>query len=153
MRARLALHADARAALEFLRRKGVADNRLVLYGESLGSAVAVEVAATTPVAALVLESPFTSIAALAQHHYPYVPAMLLVRDRFDALSRIGRVTAPILMLQGDRDRVVPARFGEALFAAAPEPKERWRAPGAGHEELGPAGALDAVVAVLERRVR
>src|SRR5205085_1913211 len=144
---------DARAALDFLRREGIADNRLVLYGESLGSAVAVEIAAMQRVAAMVLESPFTSIAAVAQHHYPYVPARLLIWNPFDALSRIGHVTAPILFLQGGDDRIVPVRFGEALFAAAPEPKERWLAPEAGHEDLARFGALDAVVAFIERRIR
>ena len=146
------LYADAEAAIDFLRQQGFAVGRLVLYGESLGSAVAVQVAAGTPVAALILESPFTSIAAVAQHHYPYVPAMLMVWDRFDALSRIGQVAAPILVLQGGRDPVVPARFGRTLFEAAPEPKELWDAPDGGHEDLAHFGALDAVVGFLSRRL-
>ena len=147
------LFEDARAGLEFLRAQGIAAGRIVLYGESLGTAVAVHAATRGPVGAVVLESPFTSIAAVAQHHYPFVPANLLVWDRFDALSRIGQIDAPLLMLQGGRDGIVPARFGEALFAAAPEPKERWLKPEAGHEDLAGFGALDAVVAFIERRLR
>jgi len=88
---------------------------------------------------------------VALYLYTYFPAALMVWDRFDALSHIGHVTAPILMLQGGRDAVVPARFGGALFAAAPEPKESWLAPDGGHEDLAGFGALDAVVGFLSRR--
>jgi uncharacterized protein len=146
------LYRDAAAATAFLADAGIGPRRLVLYGESLGSAVAVQVAAEREVAAVVLESAFTSIAAAAQYHYRYVPAALLVVDRFDSLSRIGRVGAPILMLHGGRDGIVPARFGEELYAAAPEPKQRWLAPDAGHEDLARFGALDAVVAFIERHL-
>jgi fermentation-respiration switch protein FrsA (DUF1100 family) len=145
------LHADAAAALDFLAVEGIAGPRLVLFGESLGSAVAVAAAAEREVAALILESPFTSIAAVAQHHYPFVPVALLIRDRFDCFAPIGRVRAPILMLQGGNDRVVPARFGRALYDAAPEPKEAWFAADGGHEDLVRFGAIDAAIAFIERR--
>ena len=82
-----------------------------------------------------------------------MPAALLIWDRYDSLSRIGRVTAPILILRGDRDAVVPARFSQALFDAAPQPKESWSAPDAGHVNLDGFGALDAVVAFIERHLR
>ena len=107
----------------------------MLYGESLGSGVAVTVAAQRQSPRLILEAPFTSVAEVAQYHYSFMPAAALVRDRFDSLSRIGEVNAPILILHGDRDRVVPVRFGRALFDAAPEPKEFWLSPEAGHENL------------------
>jgi hypothetical protein len=145
-------YADGRAALAFLEREGVAPNRLVLYGESLGSGVAVQLAAQHDVAALILEAPPTSVAEVAQCHFPYVPAARLVTDRFDSLSRIGKVRAPILVLHGENDRVVPIRFGRALFNAAPEPKEGWFVPDAGHEDLVRYGALDAVVSFIERRL-
>lgn len=147
------LFADAAAGLDFLRRDGITAGRIVLYGESLGTAVAVYAAAQLPVGAIVLESPFTSIAALAQYHYPFVPAALLVADRFDSLSRIATVKSPLLILQGGDDRVVPARFGETLLAAANQPKERWFVPRGGHEDLAGYGALDAVVAFIERHLR
>jgi fermentation-respiration switch protein FrsA (DUF1100 family) len=92
------------------------------------------------------------VAEIAQYHYSFVPASLLLRDRFDSLSRIGNVKAPILLLHGDRDRVVPVRFGRALFEAAPEPKMFWFSPGAGHEDLARFGALEAVAAFLERHL-
>jgi fermentation-respiration switch protein FrsA (DUF1100 family) len=145
-------YADGRAALGFLNREGVAPNRLVLYGESLGSGVAVELAAQHDAAGLILEAPFTSVAEVAQHHFPYVPAGRLVTDRFDSMSRVGKVRAPILVLHGERDRVVPVRFGRALFDAAPEPKEGWFAPEAGHEDLARYGALDVAVDFIERRL-
>jgi fermentation-respiration switch protein FrsA (DUF1100 family) len=146
------LYADARAALGFLEHEGVAPNRLVLYGESLGSGVAVELAAQRDVAGVILEAPFTSVAEVAQCHFPYVPAARLVIDRFDSRSRIDRVRASILVLHGERDRVVPVRFGRALFDAAPEPKKGWFVPEAGHEDLARYGALDAAVAFIERRL-
>jgi len=145
-------YADARAALDFLEREGVAPNRLVVYGESLGSAVAVELATQREVAGLILEAPPTSVAEVAQCHFPYVPAARMVIDRFDSRLRIGRVTAAILVLHGERDRVVPIRFGRALFEAAPEPKEGWFVPEAGHEDLARYGGLDAAVAFIERRL-
>jgi fermentation-respiration switch protein FrsA (DUF1100 family) len=145
-------YADGRAALAFLEREGVAPNRLVLYGESLGSGVAVQLAAQHEVAALILEAPLTSVSEVAQCHFPYVPAARMVTDRFDSLSRIGKVRAPILVLHGERDRVVPVRYGRALFDAAPEPKEGWFAPEAGHEDLARYGGLDTAVAFIERRL-
>src|SRR3974390_207137 len=115
--------ADAAAAIDFLTGCGIAPNRLVLYGESLGSGVAVALAAQNEVGALILEAPFTSVAEVAQYHYPFVPAAALVRDRFDSLSRIGEVSAPILVLHGGRDRVVPIPFWRWLSAAA-QPAKR-----------------------------
>jgi fermentation-respiration switch protein FrsA (DUF1100 family) len=147
------LYEDAHAAGDFLERERIGDDRLVLYGESLGSGVAVHLAATRQIGALILESPFTSVSAVAQYHYPYVPAALLIWDRFDSLSRIGEVTAPILILHGGRDRIVPDGFSRALLGAAREPKESWFAADAGHEDLAGFGALDQVVLFIERRLR
>jgi fermentation-respiration switch protein FrsA (DUF1100 family) len=146
------LVADGRAALDFLRHEGIAAGRLVLYGESLGSGVAVHLAATQQIGALLLESPYTSVAAVAQYHYPYVPAAQLIWDRFDSLSRIGEVRAPILVLYGGRDAVVPDRFSRALLAAAPEPKESWLAAAAGHEDLARFDALESAISFIERHV-
>jgi fermentation-respiration switch protein FrsA (DUF1100 family) len=145
------LIADGAAALDFLGRCGIGTERIVLYGESLGSGVAVALAAQRSIAALILEAPFTSVAEVAQYHYAFVPAYALVRDRFDSAARIGSVRAPILVLHGERDRVVPLRFGRALFDAAPEPKEMWVARGAGHEDLAFFGVCETVRSFIERR--
>ena len=147
------LYADADAALGFLTgHEGIAASRLVLYGESLGSAVAVHEAATRKIAALILEASFTRLADPAAYRYPFAPVSLLLRDRFDSLSAIAAIKAPLLVLHGEHDEVVPIRFGRALFAAANEPKEGWFSPEGGHEDLGSFGALDAVVDFLNRRV-
>jgi uncharacterized protein len=146
------LSADGAAAVDFLGREGILPNRLVLYGESLGSGVAVTLAAQRDIAGLILEAPFTNVAEVAQHHYSFVPASVLVADRFDSLAKIGGVKAPILVLHGERDRVVPIRFGRALFDAAPEPKEFWFSRDAGHENLMRFGAFEAVLQFLERRI-
>ncbi|MBV8506590.1 MAG: alpha/beta hydrolase [Alphaproteobacteria bacterium] len=146
------LVADGAAALDYLGGEGIAPNRFVIYGESLGSGVAVPLAAQREVAGVILEAPFTSVAEVAQYHYSFIPAAALVRDRFDSLARIGDVKAPILVLHGERDRVVPVRFGRALFDAAPEPKELWLARDAGHEDLVRYGAFEAVLDFLRRHV-
>jgi fermentation-respiration switch protein FrsA (DUF1100 family) len=146
------LYSDGQAALDFLKHEGIASNRLILYGESLGSGVAVRLATRNEVVELILEAPPTSVAEVAQCHFPYVPASRLVVDRFDSLSRIGEVKAPILVMHGERDRVVPVRYGRALFNAAPEPKEGWFVPEAGHENLASFGGLDVAVAFINRRL-
>ena len=146
------LYADAEAALAFLAAQKIAPSRLVLWGESLGSGVAIYLAAQHPVAAVILEAPFTSVAAAAQHLYPFVPAAYLVRDRFDSLSRISQIGAPLLILHGERDMIVPVRHGRILLDAAAPPKEGWFSPGAGHETLAQFGALEAATAFIERRL-
>jgi uncharacterized protein len=147
------LFEDAAAALRFIEAQGVPGHRIVLYGESLGTGVAVWAATMHAVGAVVLESPYTSIAAAAQHHYPFIPAAWLVSDRYDSLLRIGQIRAPVLMLHGARDGIIPLSLGEALFAAASEPKEQWVAPQAGHADLGWFGALDIAVGFIERHAR
>ena len=144
------LFADGEAAIDFLERQAIAPDRLVLWGESLGAAVAVYLAAGREAAGVVLEAPFTSVAAVAQWHYPYIPVALLLRDRFDSLSRIGRLRSPLLIMHGGRDRIVPMRFGRALFDAAPAAKEGWFEPRAEHEDLAAFGALEAAIAFIER---
>lgn len=143
---------DAAAALDFLGREGIAPGRIALYGMSLGSGVAVQLAACREVGAVILEAPYTSIAAAAQVHYPFVPCLWLVRDRFASLAVIERVRAPKLILHGGRDRIVPIRLGRALYERAPEPKEGWFVPEGGHGDLAAFGALDAAVAFLKRHL-
>ena len=150
------LYADARAQLGFLRRQGVAPAQWVLYGESLGSGVAVQMAyeqalgtpgkaAPAPVGALVLEAPFSSLADAAQAHYPFVPARLLVRDRYDSAAKIGHVQAAVMIVQGEQDRVIPPKLGKWLFQAAREPKRAHWIPGAGHNNLYDYGVPGLVV--------
>jgi len=148
------LYADALAAVEELGNRGVAPSDIVIYGESLGTGVAVQTAmrmadSGTPVRGVVLEAPFTSMGDAAQGHYPYVPAKWLVRDKFDSLSKITKINAPLLVLHGDNDRVVPEPHGRALFAAAQEPKQAVWVPDGGHSNLYDFGVGPKIVAFIE----
>lgn len=117
------LYADARSTLAWLGEQGIGPDRVVLYGESLGSGVATKIAAElaergTPLKALVLEAPFTSVAAVAQRRFWWLPATWLTRDRFDSLARIGDVGTELLIFHGTEDKVVPFDMGVALSEAA-----------------------------------
>ena len=115
--------------------------KIVLWGESLGSGVAVALAAQQPVGGLVLEAPFTSAVDIAAAVYPFVPVRLLMWDQFRSDRHIGAVKAPVLILHGERDRVVPISYGERLFALAREPKKFVRFPQGRHEDLDTQGAI------------
>ena len=148
---------DAQAALAFLAAQGVPAGKLVMYGESIGTGVALRAAVAQPpgataLAALILESPYTSITDIARARFWFLPVDLLVRDTFDNLGRIGRLRAPLLVLQGARDVVVPPAQGQAVFRAAPEPKEIWVAPEAGHENLMQYGAEAVITDFIRRHV-
>jgi uncharacterized protein len=129
------LLADAAAAYAFAVERYPSE-RLVLWGESLGSAVAVAVAAEKPVGAVILETPFSSAVDVAAAHYWYVPVRLLMLDQFRSDLRIGQVKAPVLVMHGDHDRVVPFALGERLYSLAKWPKRFVRFPGLDHNELG-----------------
>jgi fermentation-respiration switch protein FrsA (DUF1100 family) len=129
------LTADGRSAYNWIIDQGFTHERIVIFGESLGTAVAAKVAADYPPAALVLEAPPSSIAEVAQSHYWYLPVRLLIRDPWNTLSRIGAITAPKLFLHGEQDRVVPIRFGRKLYEAAAEPKQALWHPSARHTDI------------------
>ena len=107
---------------------------LVYFGESLGSAVAAELAAEHPAAALILRSPFTSMADVGQHHYWWLPVRWLIQDRYSTIDPIGRVRSPLLVIVGERDRIVPAEFSRRLYDAAREPKTILAMPEADHND-------------------
>ncbi|MCC6469206.1 MAG: alpha/beta fold hydrolase [Alphaproteobacteria bacterium] len=146
---------DGRAALAFAIGEGVKPARLVFYGESLGSGIAVALAAEQgaagdPVGAVVLEAPYSSIAEVAQHHYFYIPARHLIRDKFDSMARIAGIKAPLLVVHGELDRTIPVHFARALYDRAVEPKEAVWLPAAGHNDVYDHGAGEAVLAFLAR---
>ena len=148
-------YADGRAVLELLARNGVAASRMVLYGESLGTGVAVHLAleaarAGVPVGAVVLEAPFDSMAEMARYHYPYLPAYWLVKDRYESVAKIDRIGSPLFLLHGGRDQVVPSIFGRKLFQAARDPKELLVLPEADHNDLFEHGAGEKVVLFLRK---
>jgi pimeloyl-ACP methyl ester carboxylesterase len=109
---------DALAAYEWLIQKGVVSQRLVIYGESLGTAIAVDLAAKQPCGGVVLEAPFTSIGDMAQRMFPVLPVRSLVRNRYDSLSKIAQIQAPVLIFHSRRDEVIPFHHAERLAAAS-----------------------------------
>jgi uncharacterized protein len=129
------LAADARAAAAYLAARPEVDpDRVVYLGESLGAAVALRLATERPPAALVLRSPFASLAEVGREHYPMLPVSLLLRDRYDSARLAGRLAAPLLVVAGGRDRIVPASHSRRLFDAAPEPKRLVVLDGADHND-------------------
>ncbi len=129
------LYMDARAAIKALLAKGVREKDLVLYGESMGTGVAVQMATEFNVSGLILESPYTSVADVGAERYPLVPVRWLIGDIFDSLDKIKNVHVPLLLLHGEADQVVPVKFGHKLFAAANEPKQAEFVAGAGHNDV------------------
>jgi hypothetical protein len=126
---------DARAARScLLSQPGVDPDRVIYLGESLGGAVAIELATAHPPAGLVLLSTFTSVRAMARAHYPLIPAAV-VPDAYPSLDRIRDLHVPLLVLHGDRDDIVPLEQGQALYDAAPGPKQIRVLSGAGHNDV------------------
>ena len=143
--------ADARAARRWLAaREKIAERDVVLMGESLGGAVAVDLAARDGARALVLESTFTSLPDVAAYHYPWLPVRWAMRTRFDSLSKIGDYHGPLLKAHGDADTIVPMRFGRRLFEAANEPKKFLVMPGHDHNDGMPAEYYDDVAKFLDQ---
>ncbi len=136
------LLADARTAYDHLVGTGIAPERIVLVGESLGSGIAVPLAASVPVSSVVLEAPFTSATAVARLAYPWVPVGLLMKDQFRSSAHIAKVNAPLLILHGERDGVIPFAFGKTLFAGANEPKTFVSLGPVGHDALSDPATWD-----------
>lgn len=114
------LYQDGQAAVQFLQTRGVALSQLVLYGESLGTGVATKLAESYKICGIILQTPYTSLAALARYHYPWI--FIKPWDRFDSLSRMSAINAPLLILHGTDDNIVPVSQAHTLYQAANEPK-------------------------------
>ena len=145
---------DAIQAYAHLRGLGVPANDIVLYGESLGSGVAVQVAVSddvaNDVAGIVLDAPYTAIVDVATLHYPYLPARFFMKDRYETMSHIGKVTAPVLVVHGEADRVIPASMGRTVSEATGGPAEYKTFPGAGHNDHDQIGSFEAILDWLQR---
>jgi len=140
------LIADARAAYDF----AVAHypGRIALWGESLGTGVAVALAAKKPVARVILESPYTSTLEVAAANYWFLPVRLLMKDRFRSDLRIAGVQAPVLILHGEADGIIPIQYGERLYALMPGEKRLMRFPAGGHNDLDDFGATEEALKFL-----
>jgi fermentation-respiration switch protein FrsA (DUF1100 family) len=126
---------DSQAAWEWLQTKGFAPIQIVLFGESLGGAVAAELALRQPVLGLILVSTFTSIPDLGADLFPWLPAKLLGRIRYDTASKVARLKVPLLLMHSRGDTIIGYRHSESLFAIAPEPKMRWELSGDHNDTL------------------
>lgn len=151
------LYLDGQAAWEFVvNEKKAAPETVVLYGQSLGTAVASETATQCRIGALILESGFSSASSLAETALPWLPVWLhgLGRNRFESAQKLRTVRVPVLISHGDPDPVIPTNEGRALFAAANEPKNLIIVPGAGHNVFGSAGTayLDQVEVFIRRAI-
>ncbi len=143
------LIADGVAAYEFAAKR-YTPARVALWGESLGTGVAVAVASEAPVAKLVLETPFTSAAEVGASVYPFLPVRWLMKDQFRSDLRIRNVKAPVLILHGERDSVVPIRFGERLFEMILGEKKFMRIKDGEHYDLDRRGGLKAAAEFLTK---
>ncbi len=126
--------ADARLAYEALIGDGVAPQDIILYGELLGSGIAVQLAAQKPVGGLILDAPYTAIVDVAAGAYPFFPVRWFLFDRYETMRYLPDVHAPVLVIHGEEDRVIPLAMGRAVYAAANAPKEIVTFPGAGHSD-------------------
>lgn len=141
---------DADAALvHILSRQDVDPAKIVLFGRSMGCAVAVDLAYRNNVYALIIESPFTSISDMVRKTVPLLPIGAFIRTKYDSLSKIRAVTCPVLVIHGDQDEVVPIEFGCRLYQAANEPKEFYTISGSGHNDTYVVGGVGYFSALSE----
>jgi len=145
--------ADAKLAYEALRKDGIAPEDIILYGESLGSGVAVQVAAEKPVGGIVLDAPYTSIVDVAAEAYPFLPVRPFMVDRYDTLRYLRDVKAPLLVVHGEEDEVIPVAMGRAVYAAANGPKEIVTLPRAGHSDHHLHGSTEEIFRWIEGLAR
>ena len=143
---------DAVTAYDWLLAGGTDPKRIALVGESLGTGVAVQLAAAKPVGAVALEAPYTSTADIAARSYWWLPVRLLMRDQFRSIDHIKAVTAPLLMIHGDSDLLIPLEYGERLFAAANPPKEFIVVMGSGHDALFEPSTWAAELDFFRRKI-
>ncbi len=141
------LYADARAYVQAVKDAG---HDIVLYGESLGSGVAVETAVGDPdVKALIIEAPYTSTVNVAREKYPFVPVGLLMKDRYESINKIANFDRPLLIMHGENDTLIPPGHGKAMHEAAKSEQKTLKIfPGAGHSNLHLSGSVPAVLEFL-----
>jgi uncharacterized protein len=144
---------DALAAYDYLSKRPESDSsKVVAYGQSLGSAVAVELALRRKLFGLILEAPFISIQAMGKFHYPWLPLGGLLSTRYDSLSKIAKIHVPLLVLHGDQDEIVPYDHGRMIYEAGHDPKQFYTIRGARHNDtyvIGGKGYFKALSDFIE----
>ena len=116
------LYEDAQSALNWLTKQNITENQIIIYGESLGTGVSIEVAQNKKFAGIILESPFTSMVDAGKFYYPYLPVSLLLKDRYENLKKLKNINTPILVKHGKKDKIVPFYMGKKVFDKANKPK-------------------------------
>ena len=116
------LYDDAKSAVNWLKSKGIKEENIILYGESLGSAVAIEIAQNKKFAGIVLESPFTSMVEMGKKYYSFFPVSFLLKDRYESIKKIKNIHIPVLVMHGKRDSIVPFEMGKKIYTSANSPK-------------------------------
>ena len=116
------LYKDAQKAVEWLEKKGINKKDIVLYGESLGTGIAVELATKSKYSGIILESPYTSMIDMGKRFYPFLPISILQKDKYNSLKKLSMIKSPILVLHGKSDKLVPFYMGKKIYDAANEPK-------------------------------
>ena len=116
------LYQDAKSALNWLNSKGITEDKIVLYGESLGTSVAIEVGQNKDFAGVILETPFTSMVDVGKNKYPFFPVSLLLKDKYESDKKIKNIKSPILIMHGEADKIVPFWMGKKIYQLANEPK-------------------------------
>lgn len=144
---------DAATAYEWLVAKAIDPKMIVLVGESLGTGVAVQLAARNTIGAVALEAPYTSTADIAANIYWWLPVRLLMKDQFKSIDHIAAVKAPLLVTHGDQDTLIPIEFGKLLFLAANQPKEMYIVEGFGHDALFQESTWTRELEFFERMLR
>jgi len=143
---------DGKAALTFLLDQGFLPKDLILFGESLGSGVAVQLAAKFDVAAVILESPYASIAGVAQKTYWFVPVNLILKDKFDSAKYAAKISSPVLVFHGSADNVVPFSEGKKLFELIIAPKKFIEVQGAGHLNFSAEFLVEQMKSFLKEKI-
>ncbi len=141
---------DADAALEFLLSEGYEPKNILLYGESLGSGVAMQIAPRFSFAAIILESPFSSVESVASSTYWFMPVKLLLKDKFDSAKIASTILTPILIIHGTADRIVSFKEGRKLYKAIISPKRFIKVEDADHLGFEPEFLLEEIVSFLSR---
>ena len=145
------LYRDARGAIAWLGEHGYKHSDIVLYGHSLGTGIAVQMATEIKAYAVVLEAPYTTLPDTVELNVPFAPANWFMKDRYDNMAKIAQIRSPLLILQGDQDEVIPEKQGKALYKAAPAPKLAHFIPNGGHTDLYDYGAAKMVMQFLDDR--
>ncbi len=116
------LYEDGKSAIRWLKTKGINEKNIILYGESLGTGVAIEIAQNKNYAGIILESPFTSMIDMGRKYYPFFPVRFLLKDKFESYKKINNISIPLLIMHGKVDKIVPYDMGKKMYTLANEPK-------------------------------